>query len=91
MSYALVDIADAPRIIDVYNTLAEALVSRDINYAYYGLHTFRLVTANGIQQLGGDELRREKAARNAIHERLAEQRKAQREAEERNLRERFAE
>lgn len=90
MSYALVDIADAPRIIDVYDTLAEALVSRDISYAYHSLHTFRLVTANGIQQLGGDELRRERAARNAILERLAELRKAQREAEERNLRQRFA-
>lgn len=91
MSYALVDIAGAPRIIDVYDTLAEALVSRDISYAYHSLHTFRLVTANGIQQLGGDELRRERAARNAIHERLAEQRRAQREAEEKNLRARFAE
>lgn len=90
MSYALVDIADAPRIIDVYDTLAEALVSRDISYAYHSLHTFRLVTANGIQQLGGDELRRERAARNAILERLAEQRRAQREAEEKDLRQRFA-
>lgn len=91
MSYALVDIADAPRIIDVYDTLAEALVSRDISYAYHSLHTFRLVTANGIQQLSGDELRRERAARNAIIDRLAEQRRAQREAEEENLRKRFAE
>jgi len=91
MSYALVDIADAPRIIDVYDTLVEALASRDMSYAYYSLHTFRLVTANGIQQLGGDDLKHERAARNAIHERLAEQRKAQREAEERNLRQRFAE
>lgn len=80
-SYCLVDIIDAPHIVGVYDTLSEALDDRESRRVYHDLHTFRLVCANGIQELAGEELQRERASRRRIAKREFVQRQKVLEAE----------
>lgn len=75
MSFALVDISGKPRIVMVYDTLAEAILDREITYRLTETHVFRTVGRDGIQQLSGYEAQREARARKAILEREAETRK----------------
>lgn len=79
MNYALVDISTAPRIVDMADTLTEAIAMRQGNFRYRYTHIFRLITKNGIQQLSGDEAKRERMTREDIilHDNLLRKQEAE--------------